>query len=425
VTPLFTPLHHRRDDCRLCGSQELVRVLALEPTPPANAFVAESRLDEPQPTFPLDVFLCETCGHVQLLDVVDPRLLFENYVYVSGTSPVFVNHFRHYVSAVREHVRPAPGALVVDVGSNDGTLLKLFKEAGHSVLGVDPAHEIARHATESGIETLPEFFTPALAERIVSRHGRAKIVTANNVFAHADDLHSIVDGIRTLLEPDGMFVFEVSYLRDVYEKTLFDTIYHEHLSYHSVGPLVGFFARHGMTLVDVERVASHGGSIRGMVRLAEYTETPGHSVSIAVAEETELGVADAETFRSFGKRIDELRDELAGLLRRLQSEGKTVAGYGAPAKATTLMYHFGLDGSVINFIVDDSPLKQNLFSPGLHIPVVPSSALDLNRPDYLLVLAWNFADSIIRNNRRYAESGGTFIIPIPELRIVSGDETLH
>ncbi|MEK7244962.1 MAG: methyltransferase domain-containing protein, partial [Pseudomonadota bacterium] len=226
----------RRADCRLCGARRLTRVLALTPTPPANAFVPASARGVPQVCFPLDVFFCEDCGHVQLLDVVNPRVLFENYVYVSGTSPVFVRHFEDYARTVVERFRPAAGSLALDIGSNDGTLLGFFRKAGLNVLGIDPARAIAAEATKRGIETWAEFFGPALAARIRTERGPAAVITANNVFAHADDLAGIADGVRDLLGPDGVFVFEVSYLVDVYENTLFDTIYHEHLAYHSVAP---------------------------------------------------------------------------------------------------------------------------------------------------------------------------------------------
>ena len=241
-------LHHRRTTCRLCGADDLTRVLSLAPTPPANAFVTADRLGEDQAVFPLDVFFCNVCAHVQLLDVVDPALLFENYVYVSGTSPVFVRHFEDYAADVRSRFAPPAGSLVVDVGSNDGTLLRAFKAAGHATLGIDPAKQIARDATASGIETWPAFFTPTLARQIRVERGPVAVVTANNVFAHADDLAGILNGVRSLLAPEGIFVFEVSYLVDVYEKTLFDTIYHEHLAYHSVKPLIRFFPgeRHGI-----------------------------------------------------------------------------------------------------------------------------------------------------------------------------------
>lgn len=408
---------HRRETCRLCGGRNLTQVLGLAPTPPANAFVTEAEKGKPQEAFPLDVFFCEDCAHVQLLDVVDPRVLFENYVYVSGTSPVFVKHFQDYAAFVRDRFAPARGGLALDVGSNDGTLLRFFKELGFRALGVDPAREIARRATEAGIETIPGFFTPELAAEIRSESGPASVVTANNVFAHADDLGGIVKGIRALLAPDGVFVFEVSYLVDVYEKTLFDTIYHEHVAYHSVKPLIGFLKRNGLELIQAHRVDSHGGSLRGVAQLAGGPRPVDSSVGELVALEEGLGLDRAETLKGFAAKIDRARDDLAGLLKRLKAEDKAIAGFGAPAKATTLMHHFGIDSDLIDFIVDDSPLKQGLYSPGLHIPVLPSQAIRDRKPDYLVILAWNFAGPIMDKHAAFRQGGGHFIVPLPLVEV--------
>ncbi len=409
----------RRGTCRLCGGARLGLVLSLAPTPPANAFVPTEALDRVQPTIPLDVFLCQDCCHAQLLDVVDPAVLFENYVYVSGTSPVFVKHFENYADVILARFAPAAGSLVVDIGSNDGTLLGFFQRAGMRVLGVDPARDIARDATARGIETLATFFTPALATGICRERGAAAIVTANNVFAHADDLTGMVEGVRGLLEPGGVFVFEVSYLVDVYEKTLFDTIYHEHLAYHAVKPLQPFFAANGMQLIDALRVESHGGSLRGIAQPAGGPRPVAESVDRLIALEESLGVDGPAAFERLSARIEAVKRDLASMLRDLKAGGRTIAGFGAPAKATTLMYHLGIGPDIVDFIVDDSPLKQGLYSPGLHIPILPAQAIYERRPDYLVILAWNFADPIIAKHTAFREAGGKFIVPLPEVSVVA------
>ena len=409
---------HRRSTCRLCGDGRLANVLSLEPTPPANAFVPETALGMAQQRFPLDLFLCQACGHLQMLDVVDPRALFENYVYVSGTSPVFVRHFEEYAKAVSARFRPPADGLVVDIGSNDGTLLGMFKRGGHRVLGIDPAREIAAAATVAGIETIEGFFTPDLAGEIRRERGTAAVVTANNVFAHIDDLAGVVQGVRHLLADDGVFVFEVSYLLDVFEKTLFDTVYHEHLAYHAVKPLIPFFAANGMELIEAWRVDSHGGSLRGVAQVAGGPHGLGASVGEALAREEELGLQTAAAFHAFAGRIEALKAELGGLLQGLKAEGLSIAGFGAPAKATTLMYHFGIGPDLIDFIVDDSPLKQGLYTPGMHVPVLSSAAIADRRPDVLVVLAWNFARPIIEKNAAFREAGGRFIIPLPQVELV-------
>lgn len=408
----------RRDTCRLCGSRELDEVLSLVPTPPANAFVTEAEKNTAQECFPLDIFLCRDCSHLQLLDVVNPALLFEDYVYVSGTSPAFVEHFRTYARETISRNGLEPDDFVFEIGSNDGTLLQFYKEAGMRILGVDPAREIANSACRKGLETIAGFFTSQLAEKILSERGPASLIVANNVFAHSDDLQGITEGVRRLLAARGVFVFEVSYLGDVYEKLLFDTIYHEHLAYHSVGPLRSFFPRNGMELIDAIRVDTHGGSLRCVVQKDGGGREVSSRVDQLISKEKELGLDRSDTFREFARRIDGFKLELGEILKRIKREGKLIAGFGAPAKATTLMHHFEVGLEVIDFIVDDSPLKQGLYTPGFHIPVLPVSAVYDRRPDYLLVLAWNFAEQIMAKLKSFSEAGGRFIVPIPELRVI-------
>lgn len=406
-----------RTTCRLCESGDLVRVLSLTPTPPANAFVPPSTAGVLQQSFPLDVVQCGHCGHVQLRHVLDPHVLFADYVYVSGTAASFVQHFHSYAEQVLSEFAPKLDAFVVDIGSNDGTLLRAFQRAGCRVLGVDPAREIARRATDSGVETIPDFFTPALAREIRGSRGRAGVVTANNVFAHVDDLGAVVDGVRELLDERGVFVFEVSYLVDLYDKSLFDLIYHEHLDYHTVRPLIPFFARHGLELVEAFRVETHGGSLRGVAQHKGGPRRVGESLSERTSEEASRRLEDPEVLRAFSRRIDRLRDELRQLLLNLRAEGSRLAGYGAPAKSTTLLHHFGIDADMLEFIVDDSPLKQGLLSPGLHIPIASADVLYERRPDHLVVLAWNFATQIMQKHHRFRDEGGHFVVPLPEVRV--------
>jgi SAM-dependent methyltransferase len=412
-----SPRHHRREACRLCGGHALERVLELTPTPPANALVPAALKDRPQRSFPLDVYFCRDCHHAQLLDILDAEDLFRDYVYVSGTSSVNVDHFGRYAREVVERCGLEPGDLVVELGSNDGTMLRFFKQAGMRVLGIDPAREIAEAASASGIETLAEFFTPELARQIRARHGRVKLVCANNVCAHIDDLEGTLRAVRELIEPDGVFVFQVSYLLDVFESTLFDTMYHEHVDYHRVGPLRRFFERLGMRLWSTQRVEAQGGSLRGYASTTARASAVEPSVDAMEARERAAGLDTPEALRAFSRRIERARAELMALVGGLKARGRSIAGYGAPAKATTLMHHFGLDGSIVDYIVEDNPLKHGLFTPGLHIPVVPVDWLYSRRPDYVVTLAWNFADSIVANHKRYTDQGGRFIIPLPALSV--------
>lgn len=413
---LQLPYHHRRTTCRLCDSRALDCVLGLTPTPPANALVSPVDRNRTQVAYPLDVYRCGDCGHLQLLDIVDPKVLFSHYVYVSSTSPVMVGYLRDQANAIITRLGLKPGDLVVEIGSNDGTLLRFFKSAGMRVLGVDPAANIVPDSAD--VETITDFFDAGLGARIRQQYGPAAAVCAYNVCAHMDDLQGVINGVRTLLDPTGHFVFEVGYLLDVYRKTLFDTIYHEHVDFHHVGPLRGFFARNGLKLIHAERSDIQGGALVGYVGHPDESED--ESIAALVAAERAAGLDDAETFRYFGEKIARRRDELTALLTGLKARGKTIAAYGAPAKATTLMYHFGIDRSLIEYIVDDNPIKQGLLTPGLHVPILATDVLYQRKPDYVLLLAWNFAESIVARHRDYAGRASRFIVPLPDLALVGG-----
>ena len=411
-------LYYRRSTCRLCCSVLLTKVFTLTPTPPANAFVSINQLGDEQVTFPLELFFCENCKHLQLLDVVNPEELFRNYVYVSGTSVSFVKHFEDYANTCINDFGLSANDIVIDIGSNDGTLLKFFKDKKLHVLGIDPARAIAREASDKGIETWPQFFDETIVNKILVEKGQVSLVTANNMFAHADDLSGIVENIRSLLKPGGIFVFEVSYLGAVFEDTLFDTIYHEHVAYHSVIPLVTFFDSKHMDFFAAERITSHGGSLRGMVQLKGGPRKADGSVQALINYEQKIALNLSGTWIGYAAKINTLKTELVGLIDSLKKDGKTIAGFGAPAKATTLMHHFGLGPDTIDFISDDAPLKQGLYSPGLHIPVLSSKAIYEKKPDYVILLAWNFAIQIMEDHQDYVNSGGHFIVPLPEIRVI-------
>lgn len=407
----------RRNSCRLCESSNLTLVLPIAPSAIADDYVTLDRLDEQQPVFPLDIFLCNNCKHTQLLDVVDPEILFKNYTYVTKVSLGLVDHFRKLSQHLITRLHLPPHSLVVEMGSNDGTLLSFFKESSYQVLGVDPATEIAKKTTASGIETIPNFFSLKVATQIRQEHGPASLFIANNVFAHADHLGDITDGIRHLLAPEGVFVFEVSYMVDIVEKMIWDTIFHEHLSFHAIQPFVHFFQLHGMELFDVERIATKGGSIRGYAQLKGGQHQITGRVTELLALEEKMKFGEAATFIAYADKIEQAKRALLDLLKKLRAEGKTIAGYGASATVTTLLHHYDL-GDKLDFIVDDNPIKQGTFSPGHHIPILKPSAIQEKKPDYIIILAWMYAQSIIEKNCDYLASGGHFIIPNPELVIV-------
>ena len=375
------------------------------------------RLSEAQLSFPLDLYLCLECGHVQLLDVVDPDLLFGNYIYTTSISLGLVEHFRRYAEEVAQKFSLAGNSLALDIGSNDGTLLKFFKEKGLRVLGIDPAVRIAQQATEAGIETIPAFFTRELAMKIRNSHGQAALITANNVFAHSDNLPDMADGIRELLAGDGIFVFEVSYLVDIIEKLLFDTVYHEHLCYHSIKPLDHFFRAHDLELIDVHRMGSKGGSIRAFVQRRGGPRPVQPIVSELLALEAKMGLDKPDIFARFSEKLDRIKGELHELLGRLKQEKKTIAGYGASATVTTLLYKFEL-GKHLDFVVDDNVSRHGMFSPGQHLPVYPPQALQERGAHYAVILAWQYAEPILKKNEAFMQQGGRFIVPLPTVRVI-------
>ncbi len=414
----------KRTSCRVCVGQNLHGVISLGSTPPANAFVRQDQLNVQEESFPLELQLCRDCGFVQLADIVSPELLFRNYVYVSSTSPVFVAHFEAFSETMINSLSLPANALVVDIGSNDGILLRPFKNRGRRVLGIDPAVKIAEAATNNGIETKPVFFSPAVAAEIVRDYGAAALVTATSVFPHIDDLDGMVEGVKMLLAPDGVFVIEAYYLRDLIEKNLFDTVYHEHLSYFTVRTLCILFERLGMEAFNVERTDTHGGSLRVFVQKRGGSRSL-HTATINqfIAEEERCGLSQEVTFENFGKKINENKRRLLEMLNELKSAGKKIVGYGAPAKATTLLSYFGIGREFIDYIVDDSSWKQGLFMPGTHLPVVGPERLAVDPPDYILLLAWNFAEPIMKKYAEYEH----FIIPVPRPLLIENivDQDLY
>ena len=409
--------YKHRDDCRLCGSTKFELVLPILPSAIGDAFVSKDQLDVKQDLYPLDTYLCLDCGHLQNLDVVNPELLFCNYTYRTSASIGLVDHFKKYAHTVVSGLNIPPSSFVVEIGSNDGSLLKEFKVQGMRVLGVDPAGIIASQASSDGIKTLSEFFTHKVALRILAENECAKLICANNVFAHVDNINDIAKGIRSLLAPDGVFIFEVSYVPDIIDNFLFDTIYHEHLSYHALIPLERFFNSLDMTLFDVERVSTKGGSIRGYAQpMSTGTRQKTESYFRLLDAEQVRGFSHPEIYRIYYQSIENRKNTLLEYVDQEIGRGKTVAAYGASTTTTTLLYHFELQNR-ISFILDDNPLKINLYSPGAHIPVFSASALYEKSPDFVIILAWQYSDLIIKKHAHFIENGGCFLTPLPDLKI--------
>jgi SAM-dependent methyltransferase len=413
----MTALVTHRTTCRLCDSGEVELVVKLEPIPLSENYCEDPETGKRAERYPVDLYMCRSCGHVQQLDVVDSKSLWEAYTYYSGDAKGMPQHFSEVAEKLIHTYRPTPGSLVIDIGSNDGSLLRPFKELGYQVLGIDPAREIARQATEAGIETIPELMSLDLARKIRREKGAAQIVCMFNAFAHADNMGEIAQGIRELLAPDGIFVFEAQYLLDIIDRMLIATIFHEHMSHHSVKALTIFFERYGLELIDVERVPIQHGSLIGAVQLKGATRRVTSSVQDLLDLEVTRRLDKIETLKQFGDRVAQLRQTTEGLVRQWQRSNATVAGYGAARSGPTLISQLGLAGA-IEFIVDDHPQKVNRYSSGDGIPIQPVAELYRRMPDYTVILAWVHSTKIIEANREYLERGGRFVVLCPETRVV-------
>ena len=407
----------RREECRICGGRRLSRFLDLGVSPLANRFLRPDQLGAPEPKFRLDVFVCADCSLVQLLEIVDPELLFRDYIYVSGTSETMRAHFAAFADALLSRCTFRPDDLLVEVASNDGTFLEKFTGHGLRLLGIEPAINIAELARRRGIESLTEFFSEQVAERVTRTHGRAACVLATNVFAHLDDVNGFVRGLCKLLAPEGIFVFENSYVRDMIDQLEFDSVYHEHLSYFSVTALSVLFGRHGLEVFDVEHQPVHGGSLRVFVKRVGASHAVTEAPFRFREEERRAGLCDPAAYHAFAGRVHELRASLVSLLTRFRADGKTIVAYGSPAKGNTLLNFIGAGSDLVSYLVDKSPMKQGMFSPGMHLPVLPVERLIEDRPDYALLLAWNYTEEVVRQQRAFIEAGGRFIVPLPDVEV--------
>ncbi|MBM3989908.1 MAG: class I SAM-dependent methyltransferase [Planctomycetes bacterium] len=411
-------MHTQRASCRACGGSDLELFLPLGDVALANSFLRSVAEFAGEPRFPLDVYFCRTCSMVQLLDVIDPEVLFRNYLYVTGTSDTIARHNVGYAKTVVELLGIGAQELVVEAASNDGSLLKCFLAHGVRVLGVEPATNIAEQARAALVPTVNEFFGAAKGAELRAQHGPAKAVIGNNVLAHVDDPVDFLRGFKALLDHDGLAICEVPELAEFVERLEYDTVYHEHLSYFSVTSLMRVCEEAGLRVVRVDRVAVHGGSVRMYAAPVERVREHAADVVAMSAREKSTGIAAPERLRSFARDVRAQREGLLELLETLRAEGKSVGGYGAPAKGNTLLNYCGITTRLLPWTVDKSPLKVGLFAPGSHIPVLPTSELLARQPDYCLILAWNFADEIRSQQAEYARRGGRFILPIPRARIV-------
>ena len=404
--------------CRICKNDKLKAFLSLGTTPLANRFLSKEDLKKEEKKFPLELCFCGNCKLVQLTYIVPSEEMFSNYVYLSSTTKTFQKHFADMAGKLTKDFGLSNKSLAVDIGSNDGILLKGFQKFNVQVIGVEPAANVAKIAEGNGVETINGFFSGKAVKEIIRRKGEADAVTAANVFAHIDDIDSVAENVKSLLKDEGVYIIEIQYFVDTIKKMNFDNVYHEHMSYYTLTSLDYFFRKHGMEIFNVQKVSTHGGSLRVFTK----KKNAGHKIDSSVKEildyEKKIGVDNFEIYRNFAEKVCKVKDVLVDYIKNIKKQNKKIAGYGAPAKGNTLLNFCNIGKEQIEYIVEDNPLKQGLYAPGTHIPVVSPKMLSEKKPDYILILAWNFAGEILEKTKNCRDKGIKFIIPLPEPRMV-------
>ena len=405
-----------RKNCRICGNTKLDKFLSLGPTPLANNFLKSDQLNREELYYPLDVYFCNKCHLIQLLDIVPPEVMFKDYAYITGASKPMELHFAGLTKDVSTNFKVNKDSLVVDIGSNDGTLLQYFSKIGLRVLGIEPASNIAQIARKRGISTINKFFSKDCALEIYKKYGFADVILATNVFAHVDNLENILYGIDYLLLKDGVFIIEVPYLINLLDNIEFDTIYHEHLSYFSIYPLVYLFRKFGMKIVNIKQIPIHGGSIRIFIKRSNEKQSQNVSKFLLMEQNAELD--SIKTYTEFAKKVALVKERLVKLLKTLKNEETRITGYGATAKGNTLLNYCKIGPDILDYISDTTAYKQGRYTPGMHIPIFPEEKFHKDIPNYSLLLAWNYADAILQKEQKYRRKGGKFILPLPDPKII-------
>ena len=404
--------------CRMCNSEKLELFLDLGNIPRVDRFLSRKELNQIEQLFPLTVYLCEDCGLAQLGFVVpDSKLFNEEYAYESSTTKDRRENHNQLAKDVCNDFKIVEKSLVVDIGSNVGVLLHCFKNLGMKVIGVDASSNIVKKANDNGIETILGFFNKEIVDKIINKYHKASIITATNLFAHIQNYESFMIDLKQLLETDGIFVFQVPHFLKLIKNVEYDTIYHEHISYFGLKPLIKFFEEHQMELFDVVETDIDGGSIRCFVsHKGQFTKSL--NINKILMEENNEEIYNIKRLKKFEKDVIQQKADLKKILEQLKQDGKKIVGVGAPAKGITLLNYCNIDKDILEYLTEKSSLKIGKFCPGMHIPVVTDEKLLEDKPDYALILAWNFAEEIMNNLKEYEKLGGKFLIPIPTPKIV-------
>ncbi len=401
--------------CRICSGTRLNKILSLGDTPLANSLIRELKNSPTEQRFKLDLVHCADCSLVQITETVDPEILFGNYLYCSSFADTTLKSAEALVNRLIKSRNLSSASLAAEIASNDGYLLQYYLREGIKVLGIEPARNIALMARQKGIDTIDQFFSKQLTGKLVADGISADVLHANNVLAHVSDLNGLVDGIHDFLKADGLAVVEVPYLKPMIDHTEFDTIYHEHLCYFSITALDKLFRAHKLFVNDIEQLSIHGGSLRLFIG---KTDEPSANVKELLKQEFDDGIFEDRYYKSFASKVEQLRSDLLKLLRQLKADNKRIAVYGASAKGSTLMNYFGIDKTLVDYVVDRSTVKQGMYTPGTHLAIHAPEKLLTDKPDYVVLLTWNFADEILEQQSEYRNAGGKFIIPIPTLKVV-------
>jgi hypothetical protein len=419
LSTMETESYQKVTRCRICNSRGLNRYLNLGLLPLVNSYATDdSQRDE---KYPLEILYCRNCSLSQLSIVVAPEKLYRQYAYRSSISETFKKHCELFAEDVSHKYHLTPNDLTVDIASNDGCLIREFKKYSANILGIDPAENLVHIANQMELRSIARFWNLATAKEVEKTYGKAKVITATNVFAHVHDIHGFLKAVDIFLKEDGIFIIEVPYLVNFINKKEFDTTYHEHLSYFLIKPIVHLLAEHSLELFDVQQFMIHGGTVRLHIKRTANRSITGErpeSIQWLMDLENDLGLHDFKKYREFSSDVENVKKSFMDTLKGLKEKNKKIAAYGASAKGNVLLNFCGIGRDVINYIIDDTPEKIGKFTPGNHIPIVRYDMLHKERPDYLVLLAWNFADELMRKTASYKSSGGRYIIPIPTVRVV-------